>query len=122
MVPYPTARHAMVGLSHALREELRGTGVGVSLICPIQVNTGYFTRNYADMGWYPRISLLFPVLEPERVAREVVKAIRLDRREVVFPWLLWTFVAVFRMALRHSIGLLRLLGLWRPNTVGGWPA
>lgn len=115
MVPYTAARHAMVGLSQALHEEMRGTGVGVSLICPAQVNTGYFERNDADMGWYPRISSLFPVLEPETVAAVVVRAIRESRREVVFPSLLWLSVALFRKAPRFSIGLFRLLRLWGPS-------
>lgn len=117
MVPYTTARHAMVGLSNALHEELRGTGVGVSLICPTRVNTDYFTRNDADMGWYPRISSLFPVLEPEDVATEVISAIRYQRREVIFPWLLTLFVAFFRKAPRLSIWAFRMVGLWRPTKV-----
>lgn len=94
---------------------LRGTGVGVSLICPAQVNTGYFERNDADMGWYPRISSLFPVLEPETVAAVVVRAIRENRREVIFPSLLWLSVVLFRKAPRFSIGLFRLLRLWGPS-------
>lgn len=115
MVPYTTARHAMVGLSNALYEEMRGTGVGVSLICPTQVNTDYFTRNDADMGWYPRISSLFPVLQPEDVAAKVITAIRQQRREVIFPWLLLFFVALFRKAPRFSILVFRMFGLWGPT-------
>jgi short-subunit dehydrogenase len=115
MVPYTAARHAIVGLSHALYEELRGTGVGVSLACPAQVNTGYFTRNDADIRWYPRISTLFPVLEPADVAREVVQAIRHNRREVVFPGMLRICVAVFRKLPRLSVGMFRILGLWGPS-------
>lgn len=115
MVPYTSARHAMVGLSHALYEELRGTGVGVSLICPTQVNTGYFSSNDADMHWYPRISAVFPILEPAEVAKKVVQAIRENRREVVFPSILWICVALFRKAPRLSIALFRALGLWGPS-------
>ncbi|MDF1779814.1 MAG: SDR family NAD(P)-dependent oxidoreductase [Alcanivoracaceae bacterium] len=115
MVPYTSARHAMVGLSESLYEELRGTGVGVSLVCPAQVNTGYFERNDADMGWYPKISSLFPVSEPEQVARRVVTAIRKNEREVVFPALLWAAVATFRKMPRLSIRLFRMLGLWGPS-------
>ena len=115
MVPYTSARHAMVGLSESLYEELRGTGVGVSLVCPAQVNTGYFECNDADMGWYPKISSLFPVSEPEQVARRVVTAIRKNQREVVFPALLWAAVATFRKMPRLSILLFRCLGLWGPS-------
>lgn len=62
MVPYTACRFAMRGLSLALREELEPFGVGVSLVCPPKVDTGYFERNNADFSWYPRISSMFPTL------------------------------------------------------------
>ncbi len=114
MVPYSVARHAMVGLNDALYEECRGTGVGVSLVCPAQVNTGYFEANDADMGWYPKISSLFPVSEPERVGRMTLKAIHNNQREMIFPLLLKVSVTLFRIMPRTSIALFRLLGLWGP--------
>ncbi len=114
MVPYSAARHAMVGLNDALYEELRGTDVGVSLVCPAQVNTGYFEANDADMGWYPKISSLFPVSEPERVARMTLKAIHNNQREMIFPLLLNVSVRLFRLMPRTSIALFRVLGLWGP--------
>ena len=114
MLSYTTARQAMVGFSEALYEELRGTGVGVSLICPAQVNTGYFERNDADMGWYPKISSVFPVLEPEQVAEKVVLAIRKNKREMIFPFILRLSVAGYRLMPRTSIAIFRMLGLWKP--------
>ena len=77
---------AMVGFSNSLGEEVGRYGIGVSLVCPSEVNTDYFERNDADMGWYPRMSQWFPVLEPEDVARRTVRAIRTNRREAIFPW------------------------------------
>lgn len=114
MVPYTAARHAMLGMSHALYEELSYFGIGVSLICPAQVNTDYFERNDADMSWYPKISTLFPVLQPEDVADAVIKAIMHNRREVILTPVLKIFAATFRKAPRVSVYLLSALGLWRP--------
>jgi short-subunit dehydrogenase len=37
--PYCSTKHAIVGLSEALRYELEGTGVGVSVLVPAGVNT-----------------------------------------------------------------------------------
>jgi NAD(P)-dependent dehydrogenase (short-subunit alcohol dehydrogenase family) len=37
--PYAAAKHAVVGLSKALRAELRDTNVGVTLVCPGNVRT-----------------------------------------------------------------------------------
>lgn len=112
MAPYTAARHAMVGLSHSLYEELHGTDIGVSLVCPSQVNTGYFERNDADMKWYPKISRLFPVLEPSDVASQVVRAIEQNLREVIYPWQLKLAITGFRLMPRTSTVLLKACGLW----------
>lgn len=114
MMPYTATRHAMVGLAASLYEELRPHGVGSTLFCPGQVNTGYFERNDADMSWYPRISRVFPSLEPDDVGAQVVKAIRASRREVIYPASLSWFLRCYRKAPRVSIALLKLLGVWRP--------
>jgi len=37
--PYCSTKHAVVGLSEALRYELEGTGIGVSVLVPAGVNT-----------------------------------------------------------------------------------
>lgn len=115
MVPYTASRHAMVGLSLSLREELAEHGVGVSLLCPAQVNTGYFERNDADMGWYPRISKNFPTLEPERVGQEAVKAIKKNTREKIFPSRLDIMIQSYRRAPDVSLALMKQTGLFRPS-------
>ena len=115
MVPYTATRHAMVGLSTSLREEVGRYGVGVSIVCPSEVNTGYFERNDADMGWYPRMSSWFPVLEPEVVARRTVRAIRRNQREAIFPWQLALVTWLHRRFPVIGVGLLKALGLFRPR-------
>src|SRR6185312_14682368 len=40
--PYCSTKHAIVGLSEALRYELEGTGIGVSVLVPAGVNTNIF--------------------------------------------------------------------------------
>lgn len=114
MMPYVVTRHAMNGLALALRYELRDHGVGSTLFCPGQVDTGYFERNDADVDWYPRAAKLFPVLRPEEVAKRVVKAIRNNRREVIYPVRLWLFLRFYQKFPGLTVGLLSILGLWRP--------
>lgn len=115
MAPYTATRHAIVGLSHSLREEVGRYGIGVSLICPSEVNTGYFERNDADMGWYPRMSRWFPVLEPSEVAERAVWAIRKNRRELTFPWQLTVVTLLYQRFPVFGLGLLKSLGLFRPR-------
>jgi NAD(P)-dependent dehydrogenase (short-subunit alcohol dehydrogenase family) len=40
--PYGVSKHAVVGLAAALRRELAGSGVGVSVLCPGLINTRIF--------------------------------------------------------------------------------
>jgi len=68
MMPYVASRHGMVRLALSLHEELKSHGVGSTLVCPGQVNIGYFDHNDADMNCYPRVSKMFKTLEPEAVA------------------------------------------------------
>jgi NAD(P)-dependent dehydrogenase (short-subunit alcohol dehydrogenase family) len=49
--PYCATKHAIVGLSEALRYELEGTGIGVSVLVPAGVNT-----NIAESGARPSAS------------------------------------------------------------------
>ena len=115
MMPYVATRHAMVGLAQSLYEELKPHSVGSTLFCPGQVDTGYFSRNDADMGWYPRVANVFPLLQPDEVGQQVVRAIISDRREVIYPASLSWFLRCYRMAPRLSIGLMKLFGMWRPS-------
>jgi short-subunit dehydrogenase len=84
---YAATKAALAIFTESLREELRGSGVGVSLVTPLAVDTGFFARRRAPYGrrWPRRLTA-------ERVADEIVSAIRNDRAEVVVPR--WAAVAV----------------------------
>jgi short-subunit dehydrogenase len=72
---YATTKFGLRGFGHALRDELRDAGVGVSLVSPT------FVR---DAGMWAETGLRAPVGEvsPGQVAEAVVRAIRDDRAEV----------------------------------------
>jgi short-subunit dehydrogenase len=61
---------------------------------------------------YQPISNLFPVLTPERVAKEVVAAIRKNKREVVFPWQLRWAMRMYSAAPAMSQVFMKTCGLW----------
>jgi len=115
MMPYVASRHGIVGLSLSLHEELKQHGIGSTLFCPGQVNTGYFDHNDADMSWYPRVSKIFRVLEPDEVAIQVIKAIRKNKREIIYPLSLGLFVRTYQKIPRLSIGFLKACNLWQPS-------
>ena len=82
-VVYAASKSGLAGFTRSLRAELRDTGVGVSLVSPAVVDTGFFDARGEPYGRrWPR-----PV-PPSRVADAVVDAVRRDRAEVVVPgWL-----------------------------------
>jgi short-subunit dehydrogenase len=115
MIPYTAARFAMVGMSLSLYEELYTKGIGVSLLCPGHVDTGYFERNDASMDWYPKIAKMFPTIQPEVVGAKAVYAIKNNKREVIFPFILWFIVRYFQTFPASSLWFLKLTGLFKPS-------
>ena len=76
---YSATKHALVGLADSLSEELDGTGVGVSAVCPSGVReAGMYTR-WALEGSSSRVG----TTTPDAVAAAVVRAIRSNRRQVL---------------------------------------
>ncbi len=83
-VPYNTiysaSKHAVVGFSWSLREELRPYGIGVSAVCPGFVeDTGMF----ASRGPNNRAPKLVGTVSPQKVIDETIKAIVKNRAEVI---------------------------------------
>jgi short-subunit dehydrogenase len=76
-VTYCATKHAVVGLSEALRAELRGTGVDVSLVMPVVVNT--------ELGSGLPETRAFKAMQPEDVADAIVEALQTGRFEVFVP-------------------------------------
>ncbi len=74
---YCATKHAVVGLSEAARQELRDTGVEVSVVMPAVVNTELGSGLHEARG--------VKTLEPEEVAEAIVEAIETNRFDVWVP-------------------------------------
>lgn len=87
---YAMSKYAVLALSEALEQELKGTGIGVSILCPGGVNTSIFqsaaTRPDRFGGAYSRpqqeamatSGFAGNALPPDTVGRRVLQAIRDD--------------------------------------------
>lgn len=69
---YCATKFALVGFTEALRDEVLGRGVRVSMVCPGTTNTEFFVK--AERGKMPAASRLLLAVSAERVARAVVAA------------------------------------------------
>ncbi|HET9185126.1 MAG TPA: SDR family oxidoreductase [Solirubrobacterales bacterium] len=73
---YSGTKHAVVGLSEAVRGELRGSGVEVLCVMPTVVNTDLTTG--VGQRWVKPV-------EPEDVGNEIVAAMEVPRFDVFVP-------------------------------------
>ncbi len=74
---YCATKHAVVGLSEAIRAELRETNVEISVVMPVVVNT--------ELGSGLPTTRGFKAVEPEDVANAIVEALQTGRFEVFVP-------------------------------------
>jgi all-trans-retinol dehydrogenase (NAD+) len=87
---YAASKSAAVGFNEALRMELHrlAPGVRTTVVCPYYVDTGMFA------GVKTRIPLLLPILKQEKVADSIVRAVQLNRAQVLMPWMVRTLPAL----------------------------
>ena len=76
-VSYCATKHAVVGLTEALRSELRGTGIEMHQVLPIGVNTELYSGVSAARG--------FPTAEPVDVANTIVELLQTGKFELYVP-------------------------------------
>jgi short-subunit dehydrogenase len=79
---YSATKFAVIGMSEALREEVRKDGIKVTTINPGPIDTPFFAQ--ADLQKIPEIARRF-MLKPQRVAQEIVKAVEQEIPQVIIP-------------------------------------
>ncbi|HEY2770609.1 MAG TPA: SDR family oxidoreductase [Solirubrobacteraceae bacterium] len=74
---YCATKHAVVGLSEAIKAEVRDTNIDISVVMPVVVNTELGSGLPTTRGFKP--------VEPEDVAGAIVEALQTGRFEVFVP-------------------------------------
>lgn len=98
-VTYSASKHAVVGLSEAIRAELAGTNVELHLVIPAPVAT--------ELGAGLRPLRAIKVLQPADVARVIVEALRSGTADVYVPKRLGPLLRASPLAPRSIGALLR---------------
>ena len=109
LAAYCASKWAAAGFNESLRVELKqvAPNVRTTVVCPFFVNTGMFD------GVRSRVSWLLPILEEDRVADRIVRAIRRNRAQLFLPPLVG-FVPLLRVLPATCFdGLSNLLGINR---------
>lgn len=81
---YTASKHAVLGFSSALRQEVREYGITVSTINPGPIDTPFF--NVADPDGQYVNNVKWFMMKPERVAKAMVSAVRTGTTEINLPW------------------------------------
>jgi NADP-dependent 3-hydroxy acid dehydrogenase YdfG len=76
---YCASKAAVINLSRAVRKELRGTGVELSTISPVAVNTEL------GLGLFEPRQRQFRKVEPQQVAEAIVETLQVPRFDVHVP-------------------------------------
>lgn len=90
MTSYVTTKHAVVGLSLALRTEAAGHGVGVTVVCPAAVDTPILDKGeigrFKGRDFYLEGQGVKEPVDPDVLARRVLAAVTANEAYVVEPF------------------------------------
>src|SRR3954449_10779213 len=77
LATYCATKHGVIGLSESVRAELRGTGIGVTVVMPGFAKTE-LAAGVPDLRFVPRVS-------PEAIAAQTIAALKVPRFDVWAP-------------------------------------
>ena len=83
---YSATKFAAIGFSNALRLELMPYGIYVTTVNPGPIRTGFFDQADPDGSYLKSVERF--LLEPDAVAKKIVKTIGKNKRELNLPFLL----------------------------------
>jgi all-trans-retinol dehydrogenase (NAD+) len=106
---YSAAKFACFGLDESLRAEFRKRRqrIFTTVVCPYYINTGMFA------GVKTRFSLLLPILDQERVAARIFKAVARRRSRLLMPVLVYTVWLLRLLPVRFFDAIADFLGINR---------
>lgn len=95
---YSATKHAVLGFTNCLRQELIGTGVRISAVNPGPIDTPFFDLADPDGHYVKNIDWL--MLQPEQVVKTIVKMMHTRRAEKDTPWIGGLGIKLYQLAPR----------------------
>ena len=87
MVPYATAKYAVVGLSTSLRCEVEDLGIRVNVVCPFNIATAIFkTTKYRNIDHEAMLAAIpLRQLPVEQCVEQILNGVRKNRPIITMP-------------------------------------
>jgi short-subunit dehydrogenase len=87
MVPYATAKYAVVGLSTSLRCEVEDLGIRVNVVCPFNIATPIFKNTtYRNIDHEAMLAAIpLRQLPVERCVEQILSGVRKNRPIIAMP-------------------------------------
>ncbi len=92
---YSATKHAVLGFTNSLRQELVGTGVGLTAINPGPIDTPFFDRADPSGAYVKNVSWF--MLKPEKVVTDIIDAIERNIPEKNLPRVASLGVKLFQL-------------------------
>lgn len=99
LATYCASKHAVIGFSEALRDELDGTGVTVTTVLPSAVRT--------DLVSGVKLGGMLPTVDPEDIADAIVATCRSRTAVVAVPGWMRSYEAVAALVPDKIVGAIR---------------
>ncbi|MWV46876.1 SDR family NAD(P)-dependent oxidoreductase [Paenibacillus sp. HJL G12] len=97
---YTATKHAVLGFSNALRQELRETGIIVSTVNPGPIDTPFFDIADPSGGYVSNVKWL--MMKPEQVARKIVQLMKTGKEELNLPFKAAAAMRIYQLFPRLS--------------------
>ncbi|NEW08550.1 SDR family NAD(P)-dependent oxidoreductase [Paenibacillus sp. SYP-B3998] len=92
---YSATKHAVLGFTNSLRQELNGSGISITAINPGPIATPFFDKADPSGNYVKNISWF--MLKPEKVVRELIDAVERNVPEKNLPFIAGVGVKLFHL-------------------------
>ncbi|MEW9702905.1 SDR family NAD(P)-dependent oxidoreductase [Paenibacillus sp. SI8] len=92
---YSATKHAVLGFTNSLRQEINGSGVAITAINPGPISTPFFDKADPSGNYVKNISWF--MLKPEKVVKALMQAIEKNVPEINLPFVAGVGVKLFHL-------------------------
>ncbi len=87
---YPASKSFIYSFSRGLNQELKGTNVSVSVVCPGPIRTNDDVMKRVEKGFFGK----FMILEPEFIAKKCIRQLFKKKADIIVNPIIWLLIMI----------------------------